>query len=274
MFTNEFKRELREHGWDYIQSKDSNPSQFWRRKRNLVTDTIGEITLFLGALPEEKRDEILSYQNIRPLINLITKIYKPGELPNLHLLLEILSDCLDIIKNIHSNKNEDSPNLSKITVDHLNQTTALCSDIVHIALNEYAIMEGSKKDWKYICKANKTHIIDDNRFYNFIRKVLIHDLNVELVTFGDGKIKLQKYARFSNFEKSIYDAVGSVEGDYYNDPKSKIGELFFNMDPFLDKAHIKIVIGDSLTEVDLEVMTKQQLLYFYASKKVANKYNL
>lgn len=284
MFNNKFKKQLREQNWDKIQNNDSNPNQFWRRKRDEVNRAFEDIHLLLKILPYEKQREILTYQNIFPLIESISDSYRGNEKSfDLLIILDTVRHYLDFLTSIYSSKNDDSPNLSRLTIDYLERTRDICTDIVNITLNEQAHFEGSNREWTYIGKAlNKGVIMDRKRFNEFVQQVLagnklaystglVDDTTVTALILDHYCLRIKKVPMACSFHASIFN---SYDSEHPGDPGSEIGKLYFDLNPLTKKAEIRILIGDIQINEELEVISKHRIHYFYASSKVTKKYKL
>jgi hypothetical protein len=280
LFSTKFKQQLREHSWDELQKSDTNPAQYWRRKKENTIEALKDISFFLNKLPSSKRTEILNYETLFPLVKLTLKEYENDDNKKevMHFMLETLDKCLYHLTNIYSSKNEESPNISSLTVEHLERTRGICRDISNIVINERAELEGHEQGLTFLFKTVGRSIYDRIRFEKFIRQLLtknkevyatglVHDSNVNdlNVTYH---IVLFKNPNYYEFKAYLHDP---FEAEHYGDIGETIGEIVIKMDPVNNKACMHISIADVKIIKNLEVIDKEYIKYFYLSKNYSKK---
>ncbi len=278
LFSRNFKNQLREQGWRKLQSADTNPAQYWRRKREQTIGAFEDISFFLKELPEEKRRDILSYETLFPLIELtMDGIESDIEDHFMYFILCTLNHYLFHLTRIYSSRNTDSPNLSSLTIEHLQRTQSICGDITNILMNENAETEGHNRGLQFLFKSLDRSIQDRKRLTSVVRRILrnskdayatgrIDDDNVDflkVITY----VVLNKNPGYYIFKGKIYDPDPTVP----EDTGVEIGELVIEMDPINSKAHLHILIANVKLTTDLHVVDKGKVKYFYIPKNQVNK---
>ncbi len=280
LFNFNFKQQLREQGWEKLQNSDTNRSQYWRRKKEQTIGALKDISFFLSKLPLEKRNEILTYDNIFPLIELsLTDSENDDNKELMHFVLATINYYLHHVTRIYSNKNKESPNLSSLTIEHLERTRGICNDIINTLINARAEQEGYEQGLNFLFKTLGRSISDRTRFENFVRQVLtknkqayatglVHDSNVDHLTVNTS-IVLYKNPNYYEFKATVHDP---FEAEHYGDLGEKIGDIVIQMDPVNNKALLQISIAGERIDRELDVFDRGYVKYFYfPNKQYKNK---
>lgn len=277
VFDKEFRKQLIEQKWLSIQNSDSNPSQFWRRKRDTSLRAIRDLALLSDKLPMEKRNEIFSYDNMRPLVESITKTELEegtGEIkyPKMELVSFLIKQSIGIIIQKYKKMNSDSPYLSQITIDHLTRASGICEDIANIIRNKELEEEAKKQkdELEYLFNWSRIWRKDKSRFSKFVLNILKRmNKNKSIKNINDIDLISIEKIRFENKNKNtivadIIDQVDMIE----------VGKVIFEKNIIKSKGRISIDIGDTHNEIDLIMKQKDGGYYFYSKpKKTRNENN-
>ena len=140
----------------------------------MANTAIRDLTLLSDILPIEERKEIFNYNNIHPLMTSITKTQlnreeHSVEFPNIDLVFSLIGQGILLLKFKYELMNKGSPNLSQITIEHLERTVGICYDIANITRNEE--LQKGAKDNKQVYLFDWDNIVRENRYHNFLYKI-------------------------------------------------------------------------------------------------------
>lgn len=187
MLHNSTKKRLREHNWIEFERDDGNPSQTWRRVRNASINAINDLALIAQKVPEDKQNEIFSYENVQKLLtsmfgsksDYINKTFSLRQLELASLLVEIgTSVCKSQIQKL----NIDTLALAEATINHLDKSVDICKNVSYrIELNRL-----EEKGLIFLFSWSKLRTRDENRLIRFLSDetddptllYLIHDTSV------------------------------------------------------------------------------------------------
>lgn len=167
MLRNSVKKRLREHDWIKFERTESNPSQSWRRMRDLSINAINDLALIAQKVPEDRQNEIFDYKNVQWL--LISMFgskshfsFRQVELAS--LLVEIgTSVCKSEIQKL----NRDTLALAEATINHLDKSVDICKALSYrIELNKLE-EQGAEDDLIFLFSWNK-FTRDEKRLIRFL----------------------------------------------------------------------------------------------------------
>ncbi len=128
------RKKLFNHNWLDATRTDSNRSQTWARLRSHVNLALDDLSLLAEHLPNDKQEEIFTYQRVHPLIKKI--LFQPiwetdhddRDFRRTYLAAEIAEEC--ITKCIKQYKKiEPNEILTKPVVEKLQEAMEICNQI-------------------------------------------------------------------------------------------------------------------------------------------------
>ena len=168
-----------------------------------------------------------------------------------YFILRTLNHYLFHLTRIYSSRNTDSPNLSSLTIEHLQRTQSICEDIINILMNENAEIEGHNGELQFLFKSLEHSIQDKKRLRSVVLRILKNNKDIYATGIVDDHnldflnvvtyISLNKNPNYYIFKGNIYDP---DDPGIPEDLGVKIGELVIEMDPINNKAHLHILIAD------------------------------
>ena len=128
------RKKLSRHNWLDATQTDSNKYQTWSRLRAHANLALDDLSLLAEHLPNDKQEEIFTYQRVHPLIKNI--LSQPGwdinhdktDFRRTYLAAEIAADCISkCIKQYKQTQSDDV--LAKPLVDKLQDSIEICNHI-------------------------------------------------------------------------------------------------------------------------------------------------
>ena len=174
MLSKSMRKKLNEHNWLWIEKQDSNPSQTWQRLKKLSVTAINDLTLLANKLPEDKQEGIFSSSRVE---DLITQIIYTGFFSQSHenfnsrkseIAARLIKRGIDLSINQYVNSSPETPSLIKPTLDHLNQTVDICSDISYKMKLKNIDEEVEGSEYQYLFSWNNMLTREKNILINFI----------------------------------------------------------------------------------------------------------
>lgn len=257
MLHNSTKKRLREHNWIEFERDDGNPSQTWRRVRNASINAINDLALIAQKVPEDKQNEIFSYENVQKLLtsmfgsksDYIHKTFSLRQLELASLLVEIgTSVCKSQIQKL----NIDTLALAEATINHLDKSVDICKAVSYrIELNKLE-EQGAEDDLIFLFRW-KNFIRYEKRLLKFLEDEINDPLLAEL-NYGSWGPGIMRYE------------VWSYTG--HDQEKELTGFLSIELKLAENKARLSFrydTTGDELVK-DLIVKSDYNDFYIYAKK--------
>ncbi|MGB7632385.1 MAG: hypothetical protein WBL68_01550 [Nitrososphaeraceae archaeon] len=174
MLSKSMRKKLNEHNWLWIEKQDSNPSQTWQRLKKLSVTAINDLTLLANKLPEDKQEEIFSPNRVEDLIAQIIYIgffsqsHENFNSRKSEIAARLIKRGIDLSINQYMNSSPETPSLIKPTLDHLNQTVDICSDISYKMKLKNIDEEVEGSEYRYLFSWNNMLTREKNILINFI----------------------------------------------------------------------------------------------------------
>ena len=174
MLSKSMRKKLNEHNWLWIEKQDSNPSQTWQRLKKLSVTAINDLTLLANKLSEDKQVEIFAPSRVE---DLITQIIYIGFFSQSHenfnsrkseIAARLIKRGIDLSINQYVNSSPETPSLIKPTLDHLNQTVDICSDISYKMKLKNIDEEAEGSEYRYLFSWNNMLTREKNILIDFI----------------------------------------------------------------------------------------------------------
>jgi hypothetical protein len=174
------RKELGDHNWLWIQKNDSNPSMKLKRLVKQSITAINDLSLLAQKLPEHAVAEIFSYDGLKRLVESILRKGNDQECSDievestldsrrLYLAALFAKEGIKLCIEEHIAQNSESPKLAEATVDQLNKTVELCSEIAYVA--DLPTRRKSEDNLRYQFNWNRIPGPDEDKFVKFIENI-------------------------------------------------------------------------------------------------------
>lgn len=180
MIHKSLRKELGDHNWLWIQKNDSNPSMKLKRLEKQSITAINDLSLLAQKLPEHAVAEIFSYDGLKRLVESILRKGNDQECSDievestldsrrLYLAALFAKEGIKLCIEEHIAQNSESPKLAEATVDQLNKTVELCSEIAYVA--DLPTRRKSEDNLRYQFNWNRIPGPDEDKFVKLIENI-------------------------------------------------------------------------------------------------------
>lgn len=267
MLDNHFRKRLKEHSWDELERHDTNKSQTWKRKRKQAVNAILDLTLLAQKLPIEKKREIFRNEILIKFIRMAIFDRFTGRTLDMILVSDLISICLRLVIKRYREINKHSPHLSNYTIEQIERTENICSDIANLIHSIDLKRESIKNDEVYLFRVKDGKvIIDMDNFSDYIIE-LVKQMDKGKFVDTDGDF-LEYYASDSshlNIKVRIIDP-SVTEMDNAN---NVIGSVTILMEPLDSQAHLIITVFDvkKTKKLTMKYDSDRKIYTFYQKLK-------
>ena len=261
MLDKHFRKRLLEHSWEEIENQETNKYQMWIRKRDLAITSLNDLTLMAKKLPPDKKREIFHKDIMSKFFNSVLpdKLYE--DFYDMELVSYLTSRCLKITINRYKKINKHSPHLTSYTVEQIQRTKEICSDITNIAISLDLKRKATENKQVYLFRSDRFSIIDFEDFFDYIFRLL-------------GKMKNGGYVsedrefpwQFSKENSALNIQIDIIDLTVPEDDMDQVmGNITLSMDPTNSKAYLTIKIED-------EIKTKTLIMKYDNNRKIYTYY--
>ncbi len=264
MFKKAFRKRLIEQDWLQIKKENKNNPQQWKRIKDMSKRTIKDLTLLSNTLPMEERKEIFD-NDIIPLISSISRVYSNEDteiykFPNMDLVSSLIKYGLYAVIFKYNLMNKSSPNISLITIEHLERTMAICQDISNIIKDETVEKEAIKNKRAYLFSWDNLKNGENNyKFTRFLKKTIEKIYTHQLVK----KDPLQ--SRMARCDKISYIGPTKLTADIFDRLDDVVvGKVTLFKDIVNSKGRLTIEMGNVRRNEDLILKEIDGKHYFFS----------
>lgn len=214
MLGNRVKKMLREQKWHEYIKEYKNPYDTWSNIRTSVNNAMGEFPL-LTNLPKEKQEQLFTSENIKKILECLTSIDVSNS-KKVEISAQLAIHGIAMCKKEYEKLNQDIPDISKLTSDHLDLAIRVCHDIAYKSItNSLEVSALEKKElflfnWHKALRREKIRL---DRFVAAIIKgpcVMVNLRYLKNKTIIVGNIEIPEENGSPPFELQIYPLEGKV----------------------------------------------------------------
>lgn len=261
-------RRLMQHNWLDILRNERNPSQFWIRIRSQVDRAINQLSLLTTKLPDDKQEEVFSYDNIKKLIisllnkdNYADSAQELSDTRRTHLAALLVEEGIKVCIKKYELLLSETPALTGPTIEHLNKAKDICKDIAYkVDSNQREFVE-----------EKLTYLFNWNRIPGNDSKKLIEFIKDE---FGEFDVKWIKAINKQDVGNTIFFSYREFPNPprvfYIKLDKARESAVAYNYDPD-DGEDEGEVEHKNKVQKNLVVKSQYDNLYIYNKKTPHNR---
>lgn len=264
MLGNSIRSRISERNWLDVEKKESNPYQFWHRIRSQANTAISDLVLLANKLPEDKQEEIFSYNNVKKLIESIlpknlTSGDESSDVRSIQLAALFVEEGLKVCKEKYESLLSETPPLTEPTIDRLHETNRICKEIAYAVDLQQRKFVRKEEELHYLFNWTRIPGSDNSKLIRFIKD-----------EFGEFDVKWIKAINKKNGGDTIFFSYRNFPDDphvfYIKLDKARGSAVAYNYDPDDEEDEDEVENKDKVQRT-LAVKSQYDNIYVYSHKK-------